>query len=282
VKSTDDAGQVTATLLAELDLRPSSAEALLELPVAQLLAGQEAATARLTSVGALRLPFSPVIDGHVVPTHPREAVHAGAAANVHLLVGTTADEYRLFSLMDRAHGELTDEKLVGRVSRVLGADHAVDAIAVYRENRPDASNDDLWNDLATDWIFRIPAIRLAEAQSAHQPETYSYLFSYKSTAFGGALGACHAIDVPFTFDNLDRRGVDVLLGPITDDTTALGRATAQAWLAMARNGSPQHDELPTWPRYSEAQRSVMELGTSRQVLDDPGSAERQFWASVLT
>jgi para-nitrobenzyl esterase len=50
---------------------------------------------------------------------------------------------------------------------------------------------------------------------------------------------------------------------------------------MARNGSPQHDELPEWPRYSESHRNVMELGTTRQVLDDPDSAERQLWASLL-
>jgi para-nitrobenzyl esterase len=281
VKGADAAGHVTAAMLADLGLRPSSAEALLELPAAQLLAAQESVTAQLTSAGELRLPFSPVVDGVVLPTHPLEAVRAGSAANVHLLAGTTSDEYRLFSLMDRARGPLLEETLTERVARVVGKDRAPDAIAAYRETRPRASADDIWNDFATDWIFRIPATRLAEAQSVNQPDTYAYLFSYKSTAFDGVLGACHAIDVPFAFDNLDRRGVDVLLGGLTDDTHALARATSRAWLAMARNGSPQHEELPDWPRYSEAQRAVMELGVTRQVLDDPGSAERQLWASLL-
>jgi para-nitrobenzyl esterase len=284
VKDTDAADHVTATVLAELGLQPSSAEALLELPSTQLLAAQEAATAQLASAGELRLPFSPVVDGVVLPKHPREAVRDGAAANVHLLVGTTSDEYRLFSLMERAQGAISEEKLAGRVARVVGKERAADAIAVYRDTRPNASADDIWSDFATDWIFRIPAVRLAEAQSINQQDTYAYLFSYKSTAFDGALGACHAIDVPFAFDNLDRRGVDVLLGGITDDAHALARATSRAWLAMARNGSPLHDGLPEWPRYSAeptGQRAVMELGATRQVLDDPGSAERQLWASLL-
>ena len=281
VKDLDAAGHVTAAMLAELGLRPGSAEALLELPVGQLLAAQEAVTLQLASAGELRLPFSPVVDGVVLPQHPREAVRAGAAANVHLLVGTTSDEYRLFSLMDRAQGPMPEERLTGRVARVVGKDRAADVIAAYRESRPNASVDDIWNDFATDWIFRIPATRLAEAQSINQPDTYAYLFTYKSTAFNGALGACHAIDVPFAFDNLDRRGVDVLLGGITDDTNALARATSRAWLAMAHNGTPQHDELPSWPRYSTSQRAVMELGTTRQVLDDPAGADRQLWASLL-
>jgi carboxylesterase type B len=49
---------------------------------------------------------------------------------------------------------------------------------------------------------------------------------------------------------------------------------------MAHTGSPQNEALPDWPRYSTTQRAVMELGTTQHVLDDPGSAERQFWASL--
>jgi hypothetical protein len=48
-----------------------------------------------------------------------------------------------------------------------------------------------------------------------------YRFDYRSTAFGGVLGACHAIDVPFTFANLDRRGVDMMLGGIDHATQRL-------------------------------------------------------------
>ena len=281
-KDTDTANHVTDAVLAALGLGSSSAEALLELPVEQLLAAEKAATTELLAAGEVRLPFGPVVDGTVLPRHPREAVRDGSAANVHLLVGTTSDEYRLFTLMERAHGPMPEEKLVGRVAKVVGKDRANDAITVYRDARPGASVDDIWCDFATDWIFRIPATRLAEAQSINQPETYAYLFSYKSTAFDGVLGACHAIDVPFVFDNLDRRGIDVLLGGLTEDTHALARATSRAWLALARTGSPQHDELPEWPKYTVAARPVMELGTTRRVLDDPGSAERQLWASLVT
>ena len=233
VKDADAAEHVTSALLASLGIGASNAEALLEVDTAQLLVAQEAVTAELVRGGELRLPFSPVVDGVVLPKHPLQAVRDGAAADVHLLVGTTSDEYRLFSLMERAQGPMPEQRLVGRVSRVVGKERAADVIAVYRDARPNASVDDIWSDFATDWIFRIPATRLAEAQSTNQRDTYAYLFTYKSTAFDGALGACHAIDVPFAFDNLDRRGVDMLLGHLTDDTHALATATSRGWLAMA-------------------------------------------------
>jgi para-nitrobenzyl esterase len=282
VMTTDASSRVADAMLTQLGLTASSADALLELPVADILKAQAVVSTQAVSPDDFRLAFSPAVDGVVLPTAPAQAVRDGAAANVHVLVGTTADEYRLFSLMDRARGPLTDEHVTSRVAKIVGADRAADALAVYRRNRPGASIDDVWNDFATDWIFRIPAIRLAEAQSAHQGDTYSYLFSYKSTAFNGALGACHAIDVPFVFGNLRRRGVDMLLGPISEETEALERATVAAWLSMAHNGSPACDELPEWTPYSTSHRTVMELGTTQRVLDDPGSDERQLWESLAT
>ncbi|HEX4818928.1 MAG TPA: carboxylesterase family protein [Acidimicrobiales bacterium] len=278
VRDVDTASEVAELMLSQLGLTAASADGLLELPVDAVLAAQAAATTQLQAAGAARLPFAPIVDGVVLPEAPRTAVQNGSAADVRLVIGTTADEYRLFSIMDRAKGPLTPEVLRGRIAKVVGNDRADDAIAVYRQGR--TSDDDVFNDFMTDWIFRIPAIRLAEAQSAHQPDTYAYLFSYASTAFGGALGACHAVDVPFVFDNLDRRGVQALLGDFTDETHRLAAATAGAWVATARSGAPSHDKLPEWPRYSPSARAVMELGVTQRVLDDPGSAERQLWDSL--
>ena len=48
---------------------------------------------------SLGLPWQPVHDGAVLPDPPLEAVHAGAAAEVPLLVGTTKEEWKLFGLM---------------------------------------------------------------------------------------------------------------------------------------------------------------------------------------
>jgi para-nitrobenzyl esterase len=129
-------------------------------------------------------------------------------------------------------------------------------------------------------VFRIPAVRLLEAQSAHQASTYSYVFTYKSTAFDGVLGACHAVEIPFAFDNVDRRGVNFFIGAVDEHTRALSAAVSRSWTAMARNGSPQHDGIPAWYPYSDAGRHVMELGPTIRELDDPASGPRQLWAEM--
>jgi para-nitrobenzyl esterase len=275
-KSRDEAREATGLVLDELELDATGADALLALGVDALLAAQLTASTRWTEATGAGLPFSPVVDDVVLRRPPIDAIRDGSAAHVALLAGTTAEEWNLFHLMDRAKGPMTHEHLRRRLARTVG-DRAGDVISVYRDELPSASNDDLWCAIATDWVFRVPAIRLTEAQSAHQPSTYSYLFGYKSTAFGGALGACHAIDVPFAFDNVDRRGVDFFVGRVDDSTRALSAATSRAWTAMARTGAPDHDGIASWPPYSTESRNVMELDSTIRLLDDPGSAARQLW-----
>ncbi len=280
-KTTEDAQQVTDIVLGELGLSDSGADALLGLPVDALLAAQLSAATRLADLTGLGLPFSPVVDGVVLPQAPIDAIRGGSAADVSLLAGTTAEEWKLFHVMDRAAGPMEDAHLERRLQKSVG-DRARDVIAVYRDEMPAASNDDLWCAIATDWVFRIPAVRLLEAQSVHQASTHSYVFTYRSTAFDGALGACHAVEIPFAFDNVDQRGVNFFLGAVDDGTRALSSAVSSAWTAMAHSGSPGNEKIPTWPAYSEASRRVMELGPTIRVLDDPGSGPRQLWAELWT
>jgi para-nitrobenzyl esterase len=103
-----------------------------------------------------------------------------------------------------------------------------------------------------------------------------YRFDYASTAFGGVLGACHAIDVPFAFANLDRRGVDMMLGGIDDDTRRLADRTSQAWATAARTGSPEHDDLP-WPAYDTGRRATCLFDRDVAVADDPAGDVRRLW-----
>src|SRR5205085_9929984 len=107
VRDVDSASEVAEVVLSQLGLTTASADGILDASVEALLAAQAAATTQLQSAGALRLPFAPIVDGVLLPDRPRAAVEAGAAANVHLVVGTTADEYRLFSILVRAQGPIS-------------------------------------------------------------------------------------------------------------------------------------------------------------------------------
>jgi para-nitrobenzyl esterase len=285
VSTADRAAEIADAVLRHLGA--TDPQALLDAEVTTLLAAQQAASTELLLSGSpgLSLPFQPVVDGTVLPRHPLDAIRDGAASGIPLLTGTTKHEWAMFHLMARAEGPLDHEAVADRAQRILdrrfGAGAGGEVVAAYRAERGDPSPDDLWVAICTDVVFRMPMISLVEAHRPHAPGTWVYRFSHETPAFGGALGACHAIEIPFVFDVLHRRGVDQFVGPIDDRARALAHATSGAWLAFARYHQPGHEGLAPWPEHDLDRRPVMDLGPDQQVLDDPDGATRELWQSLM-
>lgn len=122
-------------------------------------------------------------------------------------------------------------------------------------------------------------MRLAEAQARHQPDTWMYLFGWRSPLRGGAFGACHALDLPFSFGNLDLPGIPEFAGsgPAAE---RLARDWMDAWIAFARDGDPAHAGIGRWPRYTEKSRSTMVFGERSAAVDAPLEAERAAWDAL--
>jgi len=126
----------------------------------------------------------------------------------------------------------------------------------------------------------VPAIRLAEAQSVHQPATFAYLYTWESPALGGRLGACHGVVVPFAFGLIGTKGADFFVGS-GPEAEALAGCTMDAWLSFARGGDPGHPGLPEWAAFEPGARQTMILGAARELASDPYSAERAAWDGVI-
>jgi para-nitrobenzyl esterase len=229
------------------------------------------------------LAFQPMVDGTVIPRAPLEAVAEGAARDVALLVGTNLDEWRLFALTDVKLRTMDEAGLLRRLVRTAPAAageaeaFAQRAFETYRDARSGALPIDaplLWIAMQTDRVFRIPALRLAEQQLGHTPRVHVYRFDWPSPALGGALGACHGIELPFVFGTLsDPRAAQLAgAGP---DAERLAVQVQDAWLAFARTGDPG------WPAYDTAKRATRRLGQDSGLLWDPQCAERALWDGLL-
>ncbi|CCG03080.1 carboxylesterase/lipase family protein [Blastococcus saxobsidens] len=258
---------------------PCTRAALGGVPIAELLAAQqalsqEAATvpdpARWGEITLNSMVFEPVIDGDVLPSLPITAVAAGAGADVDVLVGTNTDEHTLF-LVPNGLVDLVNEDLLRLTLAGYGvaADAAIDA---YRADAPSATPGELLVKAATDWFFRIPAARLAEARTGAQGRTFMYEFTWPSPQFDGRLGACHALELAFVFDTLASEGVEPLAGP--EPPQALADAVHAAWVAFVRTGDPG------WPAYEVATRPVQAFGRLDGVVPDPRAEQRGLWDGV--
>jgi para-nitrobenzyl esterase len=224
------------------------------------------------TAGIRGMPFLPVIDGSAISEQPLAAVRAGKARSVNVLVGTNADEMTLFGLPE------VDEARLPRVASRYFADPAR-AIAAYRADYPGATPHQIALAISTDHVFRIPAVRLAEAHTSAGGRAWKYLFTWKSRAFGGRLGATHALEIPFAFNTLDRPGVGAMLGP-GERPDALARRMHAAWTAFVKSGDPSCAETGAWSRYQPATREVLELGERVGALRDPAAATRALWDGV--
>lgn len=218
------------------------------------------------------LPFGPVVGGEHLPERPIDLMAAGAGADVAMLTGTNADEMTLFGM-----GQVRDDELVRVLERY--ADPLEPLLDTYRASMPAASPGELAVALTGDWNFRIPAVRMAEAREAHDAATWMYLFDWKSHAFDGALGATHALEIPFAFNTLHAPGADVFLGT-PDPPQHVADAMHRSWQAFITTGRPHHDALPPWPAYRSEHRAVLEFSDHTRVLVDPDAPIRQAWAGL--
>jgi para-nitrobenzyl esterase len=285
-----DAARVGARFVEILRV-PATRNALADVPIERFLEAQEQVDAEVLSspdpgrwgpeVVASTMPFHPVVDGDVVPAEPIERIAAGAAADVDVLVGTNSDDWRLFPVLGGIIDQVTDEILVGPVgvfgSRSLAAFGLSGdrALQVYRAAHPRGSPGDLLADVLTDWWVRVPAVRLADAHAPAPAGTFMYEFAWPSPAFGGRLGACHALEIPFVFDTLDLGRRQMLGGALGDDPPQqLADSMHAAWVRFAADGDPG------WPRYDIVRRAVMRFGIESSVVEDPYARARTLWAGV--
>ena len=228
--------------------------------------------ARWGEVATYRLPFGPVIDGELLPARPIESIAAGAGANIDVLVGNNADEYRLWLVPTGMINAVNEEMLSGFVA-AYGLPYGLqvaETLATYRATRKDATPGDLLAAFATDLAYRIPAIRMAEAHAQQGTgATYMYEFAWQPSTFDGRLGACHLLELPFVFDNLDKEGFEGLVG--TNPPQQVADTMHAAWVAFATGGHPG------WPQYDLKRRATMRFDTTSEPVEDPRPAERVLW-----
>ncbi|NVM52601.1 MAG: carboxylesterase/lipase family protein [Candidatus Helarchaeota archaeon] len=275
----------TDRLMNELGIEVGDIKALREVPVKKIIKVQTKITLSVKFTEFLQ--FSPRIDGDTLPD-PLEAVRAGSASDIDLIVGTNLDEMKLYSIIDpRARNATTEGlyKIMNSIMHFFGQDDAKtkQILKIYKDAREDqystAPNEILYV-IGTDLIFRVPATRLAEVQRIHQSNTYNYLFTWPSPAFKGRLGSCHAVEIAFVFGTLDTPFMPEMCGkgPVVNE---ISEKMMDTWIAFARSGNPNHGSIPKWPPYDAEKRSTMLLGSELKLVNAIFEKERKAWDGII-
>ncbi|GGY25820.1 carboxylesterase/lipase family protein [Streptomyces anulatus] len=220
---TRDKGARTVRAMAKALRVPATAEGFAGVDRERLLDVQDELVGRADPVSG-GPGFHIVVDDDVVPADP-------PPPSVDLLLGCNREEYRLWFVPSGAVERvsrltlrlaLLKFRIPGRVARL------------YRAGRPDARPGVILGEMATDLLLRGPLNRLADSRTgdSRPARTFFYEFAWRSPVL--KLGACHALEIGFVFDNL-RHG-EALSGP--DAPQPLADVMHRAWVDFTTSGDP--------------------------------------------
>ncbi|MDC3357384.1 carboxylesterase family protein, partial [Pseudomonadales bacterium] len=233
-------GRRVAELLMQ-ETQSTDVQALIDCPVETLLNAQNTASARYHterhSPGVQA--FYPVCGNEIIPSTLLAAIEAGVGRDIPVLIGTNQDESSLFMLGS------SEDSTAETQSKAYGKS---DLHEHYARVFPSFSPRDIAVRMATDFSFKLPAVRLAELRAETGSETYVYQFNWASRIPG--LGATHALEIPFVFNMLHAPGVTAFIGPGPLPQSLAGHMH-DIWIHFI-NG-----QAPKWPSYQRADRSVM-------------------------
>lgn len=277
-------------LIEKLNIKEGDIEALREVPVETIIkldpSNQSSEDgARFTS----GVPtIGPVIDGTTLPDQPLKMIQNGYAKDIELIIGTNLEETKLYTALARKPPKIDEERMTKTITNLVKAlrqdEHkGKKMIEIYQKARNEANvsiePSEILEAFLTDFAFRIPAIQFAEAQYQNQPNTYMYLFTWKSPALGGRLGSCHALELPFVYGLLSDKKVGIFPRK-TEETEIISKAMMDSWSAFAKTGNPNHGGIPEWLKYNIEKRSTILFGNDIKIVDSPFDKERAAWDGI--
>jgi para-nitrobenzyl esterase len=263
----DLATDVAIEITAELGRSPR-VDDLAEVPPDDLVEASRTVTARLArradrwgAVAHTPTPFSPVVDGDILPVAPWAALGDGAARDVELLIGHTRDEFSLLATELGDIGDAEVDTLIAGLTPTPGAQR-------YRAAYPSLSPRELRDTALSDWLYRMPALHLAEAAHAGGARVWLYELRW---GFGSA-GASHGLDTLLVFGTAH---IDTGLTEAGPD--AVARAVRLSELIRSEHLSFAATGDPGWARYEPHGRATRVYDTASTVLGYPEERSREIW-----
>ena len=203
------------------------------------------------------MQLSPIVDGWVIPDDPISILAAGKQNDVPVIVGANQDEGTLFTMLAGGMAK-TDSEFEKYVQDNFGPY----ADRVLRQYVKDDAllPKDRQNYLMRDWMFLSAARSFVRGWETVDSDAFYYHFTRTPpTPMAGMLGAHHAAEIPYAFNN--RLGFQ---SPPARDLE-LAEQMSQYWVQFAATGNPNGGGLPTWPAYKEATDQHLELGDETRV-----------------
>ena len=246
-------------LLAALHIRKNNLAELQNVPWEKILA---------VPVGdGLGGGYTPVADDATVLANAWTPTAPAVSADIPMMIGTTLEDaaMRMGTHIDETQLKSWAEKTFDKNSAKV--------LSVYHEVYPRATPFQIQARILTDRGQRRAASTMAERKAAlGKAPAYLYVWAWPSPGFGGKFGAVHGADVGLSFHNARQ-----IISGNTPEAHKMADTLASVWVAFAKSGNPNCQQIPQWPAFTLERRETMIFDITSRVENDPASATRLLW-----
>jgi para-nitrobenzyl esterase len=249
--------------------RPDAAHALMYASPAILGSALTSLVERTAADMFGGFPVGPAYGDDVLPMAPMEAMRAGQVHRVPLIVGTNADEARLFTRF-LTFLPTTEHKIEALLAGAGSAtrDRIIDAYPDYPARSACVR-------IGGDFVFASATWQVADAFCEVAP-TYVYRYDYAPRPMHWVgMGATHGTELAAVFGLYDSR-LGAALTASGDRRAALrvSRDVQSRWQQFTLTGVPGDG----WPSYTLTERPVMVFDRRARLEFDPHPHRRSAWS----
>jgi para-nitrobenzyl esterase len=220
-------------------------------------------------------------ENNVMKTSPLDAALQGNTNGIDLMIGTMANELTYYSFYDTKDSHICDQttkdNLVSSIDPAQSS-KVTELYNLYKQNpeRAGYPEGNLLISIEDDYIFRVPAIQLAEAESK-LANTYLYRVDYPVNLPDQPCQnnlSPHGSELPFVFGKINEASGTDFIGPARDeqDTAVRERLMNEmmmAWINFAKTGDPNSDGLQAWPLFNPESQPTMLFGITSKPQNSP-------------
>ena len=218
----------------------------------------------------------PERDGVVLPEDLYAAWEADSLSDIDLLIGTNSDEVRYWvnemGYYTPLPGMFVYEHMIpfmyeNNLKRMSPEERALTKSFVGAQN-----GKKIWRitEFYNELLFRVPAL---EQAARHKGTSYNYYWTMPGA--DETLGACHAIELAYVFNNPQ---ADIYTGERYNEE--LADTVQEMWLNFARTGDPSTEAYP-WEPYTAGSRKTMVLGEEIGMTEDLKQEQREMIEPLL-
>ena len=269
VSTPEVASEIAERFIDTLHLdRRDPAAGLMKAKPAELVAAMDSVMRHSVNSTLGAAAVGPTSGRDYLPLDPFEAMRQGTAHKVPLIVGTNAEEGRLFTRFLKLLP--TSEHAIEKMLAHTPAEVRERVLAAY----PHYPHPKACIEFGGDMIFSTAVWQIADAHALLAP-TYVYRYDYAPrTLHWTGFGATHATELLAVF-GIYRSRVGAVITAGVDQRVAVkvSHQLQSRWQEFSRTGVPGAD----WPAYNREQRPVLVFDRHTHVEYDPHPHRREAW-----